>query len=65
MIATHQFDVLADKTLGGDVDDVGHRLTGSTVGCRPTASSCYVSVFLSFKINRIDLGKSGCSKLIR
>ena len=41
VIATRRFAMLADKTPGGDVDDVGRRLTGSTTGCRPVASSCY------------------------
>ena len=41
--------MLANKTPGRDVDDVGRQLTGSTAGCHPTASSCDVSMFLSFK----------------
>ena len=46
-----------------DDDDVGNRLTGSTAGCCPAASSCYVRYsFPSKQMKIIDLGKSECSK---
>ena len=57
--------MLADKTHGGDVDDVGCRLTGSTAGCRSAASMYCVRYSFPSKQIRVDLDKSRCSKQIR
>ena len=65
VIATRRFAMLADKTLGGDVDDVRRWLTGSTAACRPAVSSCCMRYSFPSKQIRVDLGKSGCSKQIR
>ena len=54
--------MLADKMPGGDVDNVGRRLTRSMAGCRPTASSCCMRYSFPSKQIRVDLGKSGYSK---
>ena len=61
VIATCRFALLADKVTAGDVD-VDPRFTGSTVGCRPTASLCYAAYsFPSKQTNRSILAQV-CSK---